>query len=82
MTVCRLPCLLQLQGSKVKVSIAYPADISTPGYAKENLKKVCVPAERACRGLEQPALVVPCITSTHHAAADSGWRHWHLPVQV
>jgi hypothetical protein len=32
--------LLQLQGSKVAVSIAYPADINTPGYAKENLNKV------------------------------------------
>ncbi|KAF6257302.1 hypothetical protein COO60DRAFT_1696499 [Scenedesmus sp. NREL 46B-D3] len=40
-----LPLLLlaqywQLQGSKVAVSIAYPADINTPGYAKENLNKV------------------------------------------
>ena len=32
--------LLQLQGSKVCVSIAYPADINTPGYAKEALNKV------------------------------------------
>lgn len=31
---------LQLQGSNVRVSISYPADINTPGYAKENLSKV------------------------------------------
>ncbi|WIA09967.1 hypothetical protein OEZ85_010179 [Tetradesmus obliquus] len=29
----------ELQGSKVCVSIAYPADINTPGYAKEALTK-------------------------------------------
>jgi hypothetical protein len=52
-TYCRCFSLLvrciQLQGSKVKVSIAYPADISTPGYVKENLKKV----RRYCGGLPQ-----------------------------
>lgn len=39
-TVCCCLCVLQLQGSKVSVSISYPADINTPGYAKESLSKV------------------------------------------
>eukprot|EP00879_Flechtneria_rotunda_P022800 GHRR01024080.1.p1 GENE.GHRR01024080.1~~GHRR01024080.1.p1 ORF type:complete len:117 (+),score=21.68 GHRR01024080.1:703-1053(+) len=30
----------EVQGTKVCVSIAYPADVNTPGYAKENLSKV------------------------------------------
>lgn len=34
--------LLQLQGTQVLVSIAYPGDINTPGYAKENQAKVSV----------------------------------------
>jgi hypothetical protein len=62
--------LLQLQGSKVAVSIAYPADINTPGYAKENLNKV----RRHCRCV-QLALIymfsqqMPGCSIAHRAAA-------------
>ncbi len=36
--------LLQVQGTNVTISIAFPPDIDTPGYAKENLQKVGRPS--------------------------------------
>ena len=33
--------MLQLAGTKVEISIGYPLDTDTPGFANENLTKVC-----------------------------------------
>jgi hypothetical protein len=60
--------LLQLQGSKVAVSIAYPADINTPGYAKENLNKV-----RGRQGQEGGEGQLAGWGVEWHAACWEGW---------
>jgi hypothetical protein len=43
--------LTQFQGTGVSVSIAFPGDVDTPGYARENLTKVCIPQEQLASGV-------------------------------
>lgn len=62
------PCSAQLQGSNVKVSIAYPPDVSTPGYAKENLSKVCMWSQQDS---SMPDLSIGCCSTCHLITAAS-----------
>eukprot|EP00775_Hariotina_reticulata_P004465 gene4465-4721_t len=64
----------EVQGSKVLISISYPADINTPGYARENLSKPWEAAKLSeAAGLQPPhkgllGLVGPLIC--HFAASE------------
>jgi hypothetical protein len=40
--------LTQLQGTGVRISIVFPPDVDTPGFAQENLIKVCVGGGKRC----------------------------------
>jgi hypothetical protein len=49
---------LQVQGSNVLISISYPADINTPGYARENINKPWEAAKLSeSAGLQSPEKV-------------------------
>jgi hypothetical protein len=50
--------LPQFQGTGVSVSIAFPGDVDTPGYARENLTKVCDPGSSLSQTRRQRSLAV------------------------